>query len=94
MFENLRRKPSAIDSIINLQLDMLDDNSLNPDDRDKMIAQLERLAKVSKDIRPARASTDAKLTVAAHLIGIAMIVGHERAHVVTSKAIGFVQKLT
>lgn len=92
MFENLR-KPSAIDKVINLQLDMLDDNSLVPDDRDKMIAQLERLAKVKKAVKSDRPSADTVLTVSAHLLGIAMIVGHERAHVITSKSIGFVKKL-
>lgn len=38
-------------------------------------------------------SKDALVTVAANLFGILMIVGYERANVVTSKAMGFVQKL-
>ena len=40
-----------------------------------------------------RPSPDVVLTVVANLAGIAMIVGHEKAHVVTSKAISFVAKL-
>lgn len=94
MFENFRRKPSNLDKAIDSLADLIDDNSLELEDRDKMIAQLERLAKVKKAIEPNNAiSADAKLTATAHLLGIAMIVGHERAHVVTSKAIGFVPKL-
>lgn len=38
------------------------------------------------------ASPDVILTVAGNLLGIAMIVGHERVGVVTSKALQFVMK--
>jgi len=38
------------------------------------------------------ASPDAVLAVAGNLLGIAMIVGHERVGVVTSKALQFVMK--
>ena len=94
MFENLRRNPTNLEQAIDTLADMIDDPSLDPDDMDKLIGQLERLAKVKKAIQPTSAiSADAKLTAAAHIIGIAIIVGHERAHVVTSKAIGFVPKL-
>lgn len=37
---------------------------------------------------------NALLAVAANLAGIGLIVGHERLHVLTSKAIGFVTKAT
>lgn len=37
-------------------------------------------------------SADAALAVAGNLLGIAMIVGHERVGVVTSKALSFVMK--
>lgn len=40
-----------------------------------------------------RISRDAILSVAGSLAGIAMIVEYERAHVIASKAIGFVSKL-
>lgn len=39
-----------------------------------------------------RLSKDTMAVVAGNLLGIVMIVGHERAHVVTSKAIAFVMK--
>lgn len=39
-----------------------------------------------------RVSKDTLAIVAGNLAGILMIVGHEKAHVVTSKAIGFVLK--
>jgi hypothetical protein len=39
-----------------------------------------------------RLSKDTMAVVAGNLLGIVMIVGHEKAHVVTSKALGFVMK--
>jgi hypothetical protein len=67
-------------------------------DTDKYAAMADNLTKLYKlrehDIAPSwKPSPDVVLTVFANLAGIAMIVGHERAHVVTSKAISFVGKL-
>ena len=39
-----------------------------------------------------RMSKDAVLAVVGNLAGIVMILGYERAHIVTSKALGFVMK--
>jgi len=92
MFEPFR-KQSALNKVIDLQLDMLDDNSLTLEDRDKMIDQLERLSKVKQTSRPPLPSTDTLVAVVGHLIGIKMIVNYERENIVTSKALSFVQKL-
>ena len=43
---------------------------------------------------PCRLSPDTLATIAANLLGIALIVGYERANVMTSKATGFIGKLT
>lgn len=40
-----------------------------------------------------RVSPDVMVTAGANLLGVLVIVGHERAHVVTSKALAFVMKL-
>jgi hypothetical protein len=40
-----------------------------------------------------RMTPDVKATIAANLAGIAIIVGHERAHVLTSKAITMLKNL-
>lgn len=40
-----------------------------------------------------RVSKETWATIAANLAGIAIIVGHERAHVVTSKALSFIMKM-
>lgn len=59
----------------------------------QLVKQLSKLMKMQTQARSQRVSPDTWVIAGANLAGIALIVGHERAHVVTSKAIGFIQKL-
>jgi len=62
-------------------------------DSDKYGAALERLSKLQKirqEEKPDRASSDTMLSVAAHLVGIVLIIKHENVNVITSKALNFV----
>lgn len=63
------------------------------DEYSKMADQLVKLYKLREHDAPRRVSPDTLALITGNLVGIAMIVGHERAHVVTSKALGFVMKL-
>lgn len=58
-----------------------------------MASQMVKLYELkSIDARPS-VSPDTKLLVLANLAGIAIIVGFEKSHILTSKAINFVSKL-
>lgn len=59
---------------------------------DKIVAQLERLNKISASNSSDKVSKDGLIAVAGNLLGIGIIVGHERIAVITSKAVGFVGK--
>lgn len=56
------------------------------------LANVERLYKLKQQNKPERVSRDTLAIVLGNLAGIAIIVGHEQAHVVASKALGFVMK--
>ena len=59
----------------------------------QMVDQLTKLYQLKPPAREERRiSPDALLAVAGNLAGIVAILGFERAHVVTSKALGFVLK--
>lgn len=59
----------------------------------EMADNLTKLYKLREhDARP-RVSPDTLAIVAGNLLGVIMIVGHERAHIITSKAMTFVTKL-
>lgn len=55
--------------------------------------QLTELYKIRNETRSRRVSPDTLASVTANLLGIGIIVGHERVHIVTSKALGFIKKL-
>ena len=59
----------------------------------QMVSQLQKLHEMKTVESKPRVSPEAALTIGANLLGILMIVGHERTHIVTSKALGFVLKL-
>lgn len=59
---------------------------------DSILNQIERLHKLLLKDKEASISPDAMLTVGANLLGILLILNHERLHVVTSKAMSFVIK--
>lgn len=61
------------------------------DEYAKIVDQLTKLNSMRP--KPDRISKETIATISANLVGILIIVGHERAHTMTSKAIGFLQKL-
>lgn len=67
--------------------------SADQDEFAAMVDQLVKLHAIKTDNNRPRVSPDTWATIAAHLVGITIIVGHERTHIVTSKALSFVQKL-
>lgn len=67
---------------------------LTSDDADyaKMTTQLERLHHL-KTPSPEAVSLNTLLLIGGNLAGILMIIGFEKSHVMTSKALGFLGKL-
>lgn len=57
-----------------------------------IVERLSKLHKIQEDNNPESINPNTALTVAANIIGIAMILRHEHLNVVTSKALSFVQK--
>lgn len=58
-----------------------------------MVDQLVKLHALKMNENRPRISPDTLATIIANLGGILIIVGHERAHIVTSKALGFIKRL-
>jgi hypothetical protein len=84
----------SLDKAINdLLIDMSNVYS-DSDEYAQMADQLSKLYSLKQYEKPKRISPDTLATVAANLLGIILIVGHERMNVVTSKALNFVMKLT
>lgn len=84
-----KHRDPLLDKAIEEALRMLDSES---DDYIQMIEGLERLYQL-KEKSNSRISPDTLATIGAHLIGILLILNHERLHVVSTKALPLVRKL-
>ena len=58
-----------------------------------MVTNMSTLYKLKEVDSTQRVSAETVATIVANLAGIALILGHERANVVASKAVSFVMKL-
>lgn len=79
---------SAIDKVL-LEMDNTEPFS---DKYVTMVDQLEKLYKIKASEKPDTVSKETLITVGGNLAGIIAILGFERAHIITSKALGFVLK--
>ena len=85
-------KPATLQELIDLvQTQMLTEGA-DSDKFREMNDELERLYAMKKANKSSRVSPDALVAVAGNLLGIGLILQHERLHVVTSKALSFVMK--
>lgn len=77
----------------------VDISNVSPDSEEfaLMVTNMDTLYKLKEVDAKIKSAKHEKIslwaTVAANILGIGMIVGHERASVVTSKALSFVMKL-
>lgn len=90
MFKRTPKQPSLLDVTIEhalSNLDLSDPNYL------KKVEAVETLYKLKTIDGQQRVSADTKAIVLGNLAGILIIVSHERAHVVATKAFGLLKKL-
>jgi len=90
---NRNQEEDPLDKAIEAVFADMDGFTSDSEEYDAMTKQLDRLYSLRDQRKSHRqVSPDVLATVAANLVGIMIIVGHERAHVVTSKAVQFVMK--
>lgn len=81
---------TKIDEEIIRMLAEIEGETKGSDDYAKMIDQLTKLHALREKNR---VSKETLATIAANVAGIVVILGHERAHVIASKAFGLVKKI-
>jgi hypothetical protein len=90
MFAMRPKEKSKLDEVINLMLLEYETFHSDSEEGAKVLDQIEILYKIKASMKPDRISMDTLAIVGGNILGILIIVGFERAHVVTSKAIGFI----
>jgi hypothetical protein len=92
----LHRKPleeTSLDRLIDEMQTEMRQMSFEDKEFQLVLARLKELHKLKDESRPKRVSNDTLALIGANLLGIAIIVGYEHAHVMTSKATGFLKRL-
>lgn len=87
------REPSLLDLAIDTVLKQMDDLTPDSDEYAKMVTQLEKLHKMKTEGSPKPVSRDVWVTTSANLVGIVLIIAHERIAVITTKALAMLPKL-
>lgn len=85
-------KPDALQTTIDEALDQLKGIDVDSNEYNDKMTTITELYKLKEKHTPKRVSPDTVAIVVGNLVGIGLILGYERAHVVTSKALGFVIK--
>lgn len=89
-------EPTTLDDVINEALAQLKNYPAHSDEYAQIVKQVEKLIalkpKPEKAKQKQSVSLETLLPVLGNLAGIGLILQHERLHVVTSKALGFVTK--
>jgi hypothetical protein len=91
MFTRKPKEKTDLDRAIEMLVDRL--NEADDDQTAKLVNQISVLAKARETIHPKRVSPDTLVLVAGNLAGIVLILGYEKANVLTSRALNFVMKL-
>lgn len=91
MFKRTPSEPTGIDLAIDHVLSEMAGPSTDSEEYAQMVDQLVKLHELKTTEGRPRISPDTLATISANLLGILMIVGYERVHVMTSKALGFVK---
>lgn len=84
--------PSKLDEAIDRLHSEMENINGDSEEYAALVDQLAKLHKIKNENKPDRVSKDALVSMAGNLAGIALIINHERLHVITTKALGFVTK--
>lgn len=82
---------SGLQGVIDKHIEEMKDEPVTSDDYPKMVKHLTEL--YSLKYKPQRISPDTAALVIGNIVGILLIVGHERAHVITTRAKDFILRL-
>lgn len=93
MFEPQLPEKTNLERTINDLLTEMDGEDPASERYTTMVDQLVKLHAMKTEESRRRVSPDVKANILANLAGILIIVGHERAHIVTSKALSFIRRL-
>lgn len=92
MFTRDKEKPTVQTAIDNALIELKGWDATTAEYA-KIVDQLTKLYQMKTEERSSRVRADTLATIGANLVGIVLILRHERFDIITSKALGFVPRL-
>lgn len=86
------KNTAGLETVIGLLNEELVKATPGTEQYSKILEQLERVNKIASTRKDDPISKNGLIAVVGNLLGIGLILNHERLHVVTSKAVNFVGK--
>lgn len=91
-FRKTSTEKSPLDKAIEALLEEMPTHEADDDKYGQLMNRLERLYVLKAQEAPKHVTPDTMAIVAGNIAAVILIVGHERAHLVTSKALNFIKK--
>lgn len=92
MFNSNRPEKSELEKALDRALRKLDELDVHTEEYANTLDRVSKLHKMKEDEKPDSVSKDSLFRSAANLLGILLIIHHERVNIITSKALPFVAK--
>jgi hypothetical protein len=83
---NLKKRNNPHDALIERVILQMEEVQVDSDEYSRLMTSLERLTKLKGDNKPQQVSPDTVLLVCGNLAGVILVLGHERFHVITTRA--------
>lgn len=91
MFETFR-KPTELDLEIDRLTKELKNNTIGSDEYLVLMDMITKLHKLKNETESSKVSKDTMIMAGTNLLGILLILSTEREHVITTKALGLLQR--
>lgn len=92
MLTNKFKKKSALDHQIDDVYEKMMKEEVDSHEHATLLKTLTELYKIKKEQTHDRVDASTKATIVANLAGIVIVMNHERAHVISTKALSFLLK--
>lgn len=92
MFTGKKEPGTPLETVIDKALLEMSNHEVTSERYGQALDRVAKLHKMKEDSKPSQVSPDTLVVAATNLIGILLILRHERVDIITSKALGFVAR--
>lgn len=92
MFNRQPRPKTELEKALDRAYSKLESVQVDTKEYGEILDRIAKLHKMKEDEKPDSVSLDTQAKIAANILGILLIISYEHAHIITTKAMPFVDK--